>query len=124
MKTFDPFEQPTFGNPWSLRVFGVTLAAAEAGAFTLKEFQQALIERIGSLEAAGGCVDSDETYYTQWAEALTTLLERKRVIGPDRLVPAEQAVRDALEAMWHDHDHDHDDDHEVAPQPVFVEAAR
>lgn len=133
MSDFDPFAGPSFVNPWSLRVFGVTLAAAEAGVFTLKEFQKALIAQIGDFEAAGGCIDSDETYYTHWTDALTSLLEEKKLVEPTRLIPAEQAVRDVLEALWHDHDHDHGHDHEhdrahdaatAVRRPVFVEAAR
>jgi nitrile hydratase accessory protein len=116
----NPFSHPSFANPWSLRVFGVTMAAAESGVFTLQEFQQALIQQIQAHESMGKCIDSDESYYTRWTEALTELLQSKQVIDVVRLQPAEQRIRDALAAIWDDHDHDHDH----APQPVFVESAR
>lgn len=116
-----PFGRPSFANPWSLRVFGVTLAAAEAGVFTLQEFQQALIVQIQAWESSGRCIDSDESYYTRWTEALTELLCRKNVLPVARLTGAEQAVRDALRALQHDHDHDHHHEH---PAPLHVEGAQ
>lgn len=129
MSTFstraDPFLSPAFTNPWSLRVFGLTLAAAEGGVFTLKEFQQALITQIQAYEAGGDCIDSDEVYYSCWTEALTELLRGKQVFDRTHLEPAEQSVRDALMALWHHHeDNDHHHHHRPQPQPVYVEAAR
>jgi nitrile hydratase accessory protein len=130
----NPFEKPSFSNPWSLRVFAVTLAASEAGLFSLQDFQRALIARIQAHEAEGRCIDSDESYYSRWTEALTALLATKQLVAPDRLTPAEQAVRDALKALQgvHVHGDDDDDDHEhhhadearPQPRPVHVEAAR
>lgn len=119
----DPFLPAGFTNPWSLRVFGLTLAAAEGGVFTLKEFQQALITQIQAYEAGGDCIDSDEVYYTRWTEALTELLRSKQVFERRPLEPAEQSVRDALAALWHNHDDD-DHDHRPQPRPIYVEAAR
>lgn len=121
-----PFARPSFANPWSLRVFGVTLAAAEAGMFTLQEFQQALIAQIQAWESSGRCIDSDESYYTRWTEALTELLLRKKVIAASQLPDAEQSVRDALRALQHDHAHDHDHHHglDAHPVPLHVEASR
>jgi nitrile hydratase accessory protein len=121
-----PFDRPSFANPWSLRVFGVTLAAAESGMFTLQEFQQALIAQIQAWEASGHCIDSDESYYSRWTEALTELLHRKNVLPADRLLGAEQAVREALKALQHDHDHDHEHEHEPVRRsvPLHVEAAK
>lgn len=129
----NPFELPSFANPWSLRVFAVTLAAAEAGLFSLDDFQQALIARIGNLEAQGACVDSDESYYTCWAEALTALLSSRQFIGAATISPAEHAVRDAVKAVRHAHTHAHGQDevdhhgHSHArpqPRPLYVEAAQ
>ena len=125
-----PFARPSFANPWSLRVFGVTLAAAEAGIFTLQEFQQALIAQIQVWESSGRCIDSDESYYTRWTEALTELLLRKNVLAASQLPDAEQAVRDALKVLQHDHAHDDDHDHDhhhgsdAHPVPLHVDAAR
>ncbi len=122
-----PFGHPSFANPWSLRVFGVTLAAAEAGVFTLQEFQQALIAQIQAWESSGRCIDSDEIYYTRWTDALTELLCRKNVLPIARLAGAERAVRDALKALQQDHDHPHGHDQDEPnepPMPLHVEAAQ
>jgi nitrile hydratase accessory protein len=120
-----PFNRPSFANSWSLRVFAVTLAAAETGTFTLQEFQQALIAQIQAWEASGHCIDSDESYYTRWAEALTELLLRKNALPAGRLPGAEQVVRDALLALQHDHDHEHEhpahQNRSVRPLPLHIE---
>lgn len=121
MNPCSPFAQPSFANPWSLRIFGVTLAAVEAGAFTLQEFQKALIENIGAFETEGQSIDSDEIYYTRWTEALTKLLTDRNLLEPARLINAEHAVRHALKALWHNHTRE---DEKCDPQPVFVEAAQ
>lgn len=124
----NPFEQPSFVNPWSLRVFAVTLAAAESGIFSLREFQQALISEIRKHEAQGHCIDSDESYYTRWTEALTALLLTRKLLTQDQLGPVEQAARDAVAALQrerehHDHQHIHCDAR-LQPRPLFVEAAQ
>jgi len=124
----NPFEQPSFVNPWSLRVFAVTLAAAESGIFSLQEFQQALIAEIRKHEAHGHCIDSDESYYTRWTEALTALLLTRKLFTGEQLAPVEQAARDAATAMQraqehHDRQHIHRDAR-PQPRPLFVEAAQ
>jgi nitrile hydratase accessory protein len=119
----DPFDQPSFVNPWSLRVFAVTVAAAENGLFTLQDFQRALIARIRHFESQGQCIDSDESYYTRWTEALTGLLAARRVLVDSRLGPAEQAVGDAVAALREAQDHHHERPRRL-PRPLFVEAAR
>jgi nitrile hydratase accessory protein len=116
-----PFDHPSFANPWSLRAFGVTLAAAEAGLFTLQEFQQSLIAQIRAYEAAGHSIDSDESYYVRWIEALVELLRSKNMLADGALQSAEDAVRKALRALQHDHDLDHEP---IRPMPLFVEPAR
>lgn len=124
----NPFEQPSFVNPWSLRVFAVTLAAAESGIFSLQEFQQALISEIRKHEAQGHGIDSDESYYTRWTEALTALLLTRKLLTQEQLGPVEQAARDAVAALQHareHHDHQHlHCDARPQPRPLFVEAAQ
>lgn len=122
----------TFSAPWAARAFGVTLAAAEAGAFTLRDFQQALIRSIRGHESGGGCIDSDEVYYNCWIAALTELVSSRTAIDGARLAAAEEAVREALRLQTHDHDHPHDshhghddgDDHDhepPVPVPIRIE---
>ena len=54
------------------------------------------------------------------------LLLRKKVLSASQLPDAEQAVRDALRALQHDHAHDHDHHHglDAHPVPLHVEASR
>lgn len=132
----DPFNQHSFVNPGSLRIFAVTMAAAESGLFSLQDFQGALIARIRNFEAQGYCIDSDESYYMRWTEALTDLLSTRQVLTSTRLAPVEQAVRDAVAGLHQAQDHDHHfpGAHRHAhahprggsrrhPRPLFVEAA-
>ncbi len=125
-----PFDRPSFANPWSLRVFAITLAAAETGTFTLQEFQQSLIQQIQAWEASGHCIDSDESYYTRWTEALTELLLSKNALLAVDLPIAEQSVRDALLTLRHEHEHEHSHPHtdhsahtkrSVRPLPLHLE---
>lgn len=92
-----------FQNPWSARVFGITLAVAESGLFTLGEFQQALIESIATQEKIKP-IDSDEVYYSRWIEALVSLLRSKQALSDQALLAIESRIRAALQ-----HQHDHDD---------------
>jgi nitrile hydratase accessory protein len=117
------FENLTFQTPWSARVFGITLAASESCAFTMREFQQALIERIHMHELKHGCINGDISYYSCWTEALAQLLHEKQLISASALALDEEKIRDALAALQHDHEHHHDDDTH-APEPLFVEGGR
>jgi len=94
-----------FESPWSARVFGITLAVAEAGLFTLSEFQQALIESIGAQEKIKD-VDSDEMYYSRWVEALVGLLRSKHALSEETLLTIEARIRAALQ-NHHDHAEHH-----------------
>lgn len=100
----DDLSRATFELPWAGRLFGITLAAAQGGLFTLKEFQQAMIASVGRFEAAGGTIDSEQVYYERWVEALVELLRSRALLNDDTLAAAEEALRCAIPA--HDHHHD------------------
>lgn len=117
LRDFAALDRRSFETPWSARAFGVTLAAAEAGLFSLNEFQRALIGRIGAHEQAGQSIDSDEAYYGCWIGALVDLLSAKGLIRSDALATAEEGIRAALREM-HSHEHDHH------PRPVRIDAGR
>ena len=91
----------SFASPWAARLFGMTLAAAQKNIFSLQAFQQALIASIQRHEQ-GGCIDSDEQYYTCWLEALQRLLEEHDLIEPERLGMREEQI---LTAAQERHDH-------------------
>lgn len=118
---FSGFDNLTFQTPWSARVFGITLAASESGAFAMREFQQALIESIRAHELEHGCIDGDLAYYSCWTEALAQLLQKKRIINSGDLASDEDRIREALQALQHEHDHD---DVASFPAPVYVEEGR
>lgn len=97
----------TFEYPWSARIFAVTLALAEARLFTLKEFQQALIESIRSYEETKD-IDGDHTYYSRWIKALVSLLESRNVMSDCEILAVEARIRASLlDQREHGHDHPH-----------------
>lgn len=85
------FENLTFNTPWSARLFGMTLAASKKQLFTLQQFQAALIERIQAQEK-GGCITTDDDYYSCWLEALQGLLEARQLLPADQLSAREIEV--------------------------------
>ena len=90
------FENLTFNTPWSARLFGMTLAASKKELFSLPQFQQALIERIQQHEK-GGCITTDDDYYSCWLEALQSLLEARNLWQPEQLSAREVEVFEAGE---------------------------
>ena len=102
-----------FDTPWSARLFGMTLAAAEKGVFTLADFQAALIRAIEAYEAKG-CIDSDEQYYTCWLQALESLLHSRQLVDDARLADRETELADAAR---HRHDHQRHGNH-IRPEAV------
>ena len=110
-----------FPTPWAARAFAIVSAAAEAGWFSLKQFQQALIEAIGKRERAGECIGEEGSYYDCWIEALTSLL-LDRGVATQQVESVEMVIR----ARWASltHTHDEDDDHAHVPQPILTEGGR
>ena len=96
----------SFSEPWAGRLFGMTIALSEAGVFSLQEFQAAMIETVGSFEKSN-CIEDEEVYYTQWLEALQSVLRVKGLIASDRLSMSEQAVTKRLLDLQHERMHHH-----------------
>lgn len=113
----------TFGTPWAARSFGLTLAAAESGVFSLQEFQKSLIKVICDAENTDKPIVDDEDYYTCWLDAFTDLLKQKSSISSHSLATAEQFAYDRLLAIQHDHTHDHEEccKSKHFPEPITVE---
>lgn len=118
-----------FFTRWAARAFGLTLAAAESGAFSLQEFQQSLVVVIGREETAEKLIVTEQDYYSCWLEALTDLILQKTSITSHGLISAEQRVRERLMSKQNLHSHSYDrdhHDHDAAahvhhPEPVYVE---
>ena len=129
-----------FPSPWTARAFALVSAAAEAGLFDLREFQQKLIEKIAARENGGECIGDETAYYDCWIDALTALVG-ERGVSAGLLAAAEEQVRErfATRHQRHDHDHEHDHHHHhhqqqhdhadhrsapLVPRPIHVEHAR
>jgi nitrile hydratase accessory protein len=88
-----------FAELWESRVFGLTMALYEAGAFEWPEFQALLIESIGSWERAHGTSGAGYRYWERWLEAFERLAKRKRLLAPGAL-EARHAELAARPAGW------------------------
>ena len=102
-----------FNTPWSARLFGMTLVAAEKKLFTLTEFQQELIGVIAAHEHSG-CIENEEQYYTCWLQALSTLLRRNSLIDPEQV---SERVLELAESARHRHDHQRSGN-EIRPRTI------
>jgi nitrile hydratase accessory protein len=91
-----------FAAPWESRLFGMTMALIERGAFTWSDFQPELVAAIRAWEAAAGPGDSYH-YYERWQEALERLLARTAICSPRDLASRAEAF--AARPAGHDHDH-------------------
>ena len=81
--TFAP--EATFTEPWQARAFAVAVALCESGQFKWSEFQQCLIEEIGTAEAAGNATVGGPDDYRHWLNALTHLLEARGIVAAAEL---------------------------------------
>jgi nitrile hydratase accessory protein len=64
-----------FETPWESRLFGITLALAEAGHFEWEEFRRLLIDEIAHWERESARhPDQRWSYYARWHAALERLL--------------------------------------------------
>ena len=86
-----------FAEVWESRVFGLTMALHEAGAFEWEEFRQRLISEIAAWERR----EEEWSYYGCWLRAFEDLLAHKRLC----LTAAVDARAHALGARPKGHDH-------------------
>jgi nitrile hydratase accessory protein len=109
-----------FQAPWESRVFGVTMALFQRGAFDWEEFRELLIDEIGKsdrqtraeyetvapVEPVEG-EDSAEAsnYYASWHAALERLLAQKGLCASAELDDRYDAF--AARPAGHEHGHEH-----------------
>lgn len=87
-----------FDAPWQSRVFAMARALCEQGMFTWDEFREQLILQIGT------CTNEESfQYFVHFFDALTFLLQKKRLFSEDELV----ALSEQFAARPHGHDHSH-----------------
>lgn len=86
-----------FAEPWESRAFAMAVALCDAGQFTWREFQEALITRIARHDA-----DSSQwSYYRHWLEALEDVLADRGA------VPRDDVSTRATELSHRPSHHDH-----------------
>jgi nitrile hydratase accessory protein len=88
---------PTFHEPWQAQAFALVVRLAEGGAFTWREWTEALAREI----AAAGPDDGPERYYEHWLAALEKLADAKGLTG----AAERHARRDAWERAARDTPH-------------------
>ena len=97
-----------FEAPWEARVFGLTLALVEAGAFEHEEFRAQLITEIGAWEAAHP-TGAEHRYYERWLAALERVLIAKDLANARLLDARVHSL--AARPAGHDHGHAHSTPH-------------
>jgi len=77
-------EGPVFNAPWEAQAFALTLSLHAAGAFTWREWADALAAEL-SAAAAHGEPDDGSHYYEHWLTALEKLVTKKGVVPAQEL---------------------------------------
>ncbi len=77
-------EGPVFNAPWEAQAFAMTLSLHAAGAFTWREWADALAAEL-SAAAAHGEPDDGSHYYEHWLAALEMLVTKKGVVPAQEL---------------------------------------
>jgi nitrile hydratase accessory protein len=77
-------EGPVFNAPWEAQAFAMTLSLHAAGAFTWREWADALAAEL-SVAAAHGEPDDGSHYYEHWLAALEKLVTKKGVVPAQEL---------------------------------------
>ena len=90
-----------FDTVWQSRLFGMTMALYESGAFRWEEFRDQLIAAIAAWEHAHPADDADYHYWDCWLQAFERLVVEKRICAADVL----DARATQLAARPHGHDH-------------------
>lgn len=88
-----------FAEPWESRAFAIAVALCDAGVFSWREFQDALITRIGVQRDAS----SNWCYYGHWLGALQDVLARRGTVAADDVWARAREL--AKRPAEHDHDH-------------------
>ena len=87
-----------FAQPWESRAFAMVVALCEAGVFTWREFQGALITRI----ACQDDTSTDWCYYEHWLGALEDVLARQGAAAADDVMARATAL--GQRPAGHDHE--------------------
>jgi nitrile hydratase accessory protein len=89
-----------FAAPWESRLFGMTMALIESGAFAWREFQEELVAAIRWWESSAKTGD-EYRYYERWREALEHTVARHAICSARDLQTRAEAY--AERPPGHDH---------------------
>ena len=87
-----------FAAPWESRAFGMAVALSEAGVFTWREFQEALIARIERQHDTS----TDWCYYEHWLGALEDVLAIRDAVQHHGITARARVL--AQRSARHDHE--------------------
>ena len=91
-------EGPVFAAPWEAQAFAMAMELNARGAFTWKEWSEALGREIADGTAGG---DGGSRYYEHWLAALERLATEKRLTSGTELATRKAAWKAAAEATPH-----------------------
>jgi len=80
-------DRPTFDAGWQRRAFGLAVALSEFGHYEWADFQQELINSIGSWEAVPADERGRWEYYEHWVAALGRLVNDRRMLEDGYALP-------------------------------------
>ncbi len=92
-----------FDHVWESRLFGMTMALYEAGAFQWDEFRDRLIAAIAGWERDNRASRDEYRYWDCWLEAFEQLVAAKGICATDTL--ARRIAEFAARPHGHDHQH-------------------
>lgn len=92
-----------FDTVWESRLFGMTMALYEAGAFRWEEFRDQLIAAIAAWERDHARQGAQYRYWDCWLEAFTQLVTAKGICSADAL--DDRVAQFAARPAGHDHPH-------------------
>ena len=92
--------EPVFKEQWEAQAFAMATALQESGAFTAKEWSQALAEVIAEVRARGE-PDTGEDYYRHWLVALERIVERKGLVAAAALSERQHEWEEAARRTPH-----------------------
>ena len=91
-------EGPVFAAPWEAQAFAMAVELNARGAFTWKEWSEALGREIAAGTAGG---DDGSRYYEHWLAALERLVTEKHLTSGTELSTRKAAWKAAAEATPH-----------------------
>ena len=94
-------EGPVFAAPWEAQAFAMAVELNARGAFTWKEWSEALGREIAAGTASDDGGDDGSRYYEHWLAALERLVTEKRLTSGPELATRKAAWKAAAEATPH-----------------------